>query len=100
MDIYPIEANLIKGRHQGEQTTFGVDVGGGKGHDLEAIHDRFPSAGKLVLQDQEAVIGTSTVFESMAHNFFQPQPIKGMTVKPLFVGHLLGCSPLSYEITA
>lgn len=82
MDHYPIEANLIKGArrgHQtGEQTTFCVDIAGGKGHDLKVLHERFPSVGRLVLQDQEAVVGSSTAFESMAYNFFHPQPIKGM----------------------
>jgi len=77
MDFYPIQANLIDGAERGEHATFCVDVGGGKGHDLEMLHDRFSCVGRMVLQDQETVVGTSTVFESMAHDFFAPQPIRG-----------------------
>ncbi len=77
MDFYPIEANLISDADKGEHSTFCVDVGGGKGHDLELLHDRFSSIGKLVLQDQEKVVRSSTVFESMVYDFFAPQPIRG-----------------------
>lgn len=76
MDFYPIEANLISGADR-KHATFCVDVGGGKGHDLETLHDRFRSIGKLVLQDQEKVVGSSTAFESMVHDFFAPQPVRG-----------------------
>lgn len=86
MDLFPIEANLIIGAVEGEHATFCVDVGGGKGHDLEKLHDRFPSTGKLVLQDQEQIVSFSTIFEPMIHDFFSPQPIKGRVHPTATVG--------------
>ena len=79
LDFYPLAQNLVSGAEVEDDSVFCVDVGGGKGHDLDKLHDRFPTLpGRLVLQDVEKVIGRSTVFESMVHNFFQPQPIKGV----------------------
>ncbi len=78
-DFYPVAQNLIKDADDEDGATFCVDIGGGKGHDLENLHDRFPALpGRLVLQDQEEVVGASIMFDSMVHNFFQPQPIEGM----------------------
>lgn len=61
-----------------------VDVGGGRGHILRQIKKSAPELkGKFILQDQATVIadnGTETQpygIEAMAHDFFQPQPIKG-----------------------
>ncbi|KAL5339854.1 S-adenosyl-L-methionine-dependent methyltransferase [Aspergillus crustosus] len=60
-----------------------VDIGGGVGHDLTALKNRFPDlSGKLVLQDLPHVIytikeplpeGISTV----GHNMFEVQPVTG-----------------------
>lgn len=58
-----------------------VDVGGGRGHDLESFAARHAShPGKLVLQDREPVIASlviskDTPFEAEAHDFFTPQPV-------------------------
>ncbi|KAK4099302.1 S-adenosyl-L-methionine-dependent methyltransferase [Parathielavia hyrcaniae] len=62
-----------------------VDIGGGLGHDLEAFHDRFPTApGRLVLQDLEPVISAipadsllSPRIERAIHDFHTPQPVQG-----------------------
>ena len=60
-----------------------VDVGGGKGHDLNEFRSKWPTArGRLVLQDQPAVLAEATglheSIERMPHDFFTEQPCKGM----------------------
>lgn len=61
-----------------------VDVGGGRGHAMERLKQRFPHLqGRIVLQDQASVIqdaldgGLSSEIEAQAASFFEPQPIKG-----------------------
>ena len=58
-----------------------VDVGGGLGHDLTAFHTKFPNLpGKLILQDLPVVINNvklDAAIERIAHDFFQPQPVRG-----------------------
>ena len=61
-----------------------VDVGGGRGQALEAIHEVFPSLrGRMVLQDVPEVIedakasGLPSFIEPMAASFFEPQPVQG-----------------------
>ncbi|MCJ1386027.1 hypothetical protein MMC17_009152 [Xylographa soralifera] len=61
-----------------------VDVGGGAGHDIEMLRKRLiePRPGTLVLQDSAAVVEKAAVHESvttMAHDFFEEQPVKGAT---------------------
>ncbi|KAM3498369.1 hypothetical protein MY10362_008310 [Beauveria mimosiformis] len=63
-----------------------VDVAGGKGHDLQAFHEAFPSSGRagaLVLQDLPPVIdsiepGTlDPAIVTQKHDFFTRQPVRG-----------------------
>ncbi|KAF2844841.1 S-adenosyl-L-methionine-dependent methyltransferase [Plenodomus tracheiphilus IPT5] len=79
---YPFEAEL-NADPVGQDEVVLVDVGGGRGHALERIKKRFPDLkGKLVLQDQAAVIkdalagGLSSDIEAQAASFFEPNPIK------------------------
>lgn len=79
---YPFEAQLNKEPVQQEDVVL-VDVGGGRGHALERIKQRFPGLkGRLVLQDREAVIrdaiagGLSADIEPQAASFFKPNPVK------------------------
>lgn len=79
LDFYPVAENLIDGARVEDDAVFCVDIGGGKGHDLIKMDHRFPIIpGRLVLQDLEKVVGCDSVYESMVHDFFQPQPLKGM----------------------
>ena len=64
-----------------------VDVGGGRGQALMAIKEVFPDLkGRMVLQDQRDVIedakasGLPGFIEGMAASFFEPQPIKGISI--------------------
>lgn len=81
LDYYPVEERLVEGTSV-ENVIFMVDIGGGQGHDLKSLSDRYGDKGlpgRLILQD--LVAGTreisATSFESMVHNFFEPQPVKG-----------------------
>ncbi|KNG44545.1 Winged helix-turn-helix DNA-binding domain-containing protein [Stemphylium lycopersici] len=79
---YPFEAEL-NASPLGQEDVVLVDVGGGRGHALERIKQRFPGLkGKLVLQDQAAVIkdavagGLSSEIEAQSASFFEPNPVK------------------------
>lgn len=81
-NYYPVADRLITGFDPSNSDVLLVDIGGGKGHDLElfaAAHPTHP--GKLVLQDREPVIASveitkDTPFQAETHDFFTPQPIK------------------------
>lgn len=83
-DFYPVEERLEKGMKKFAEEVLLVDVGGGLGHDLKILRQKHPQMrGKLILQDKEEVVRqqipeTSDAFDSMAHDFFTPQPVKGM----------------------
>lgn len=62
-----------------------VDVGGGRGHMLRWFRESAPQLkGKFILQDQANVIAENGQeirehgIEPMVHDFFKPQPVKGM----------------------
>ena len=66
----------------GENDVLLVDVGGGRGHDLEALRARHPNLrGRLVLQDLpdtlKEVSEMENCFETCEYDFFTPQPIQG-----------------------
>ncbi|KAL8936525.1 MAG: hypothetical protein Q9216_004888 [Gyalolechia sp. 2 TL-2023] len=65
-----------------EDTALIVDVGGGRGHDMEAFKSAFPEQqGKLIVQDLPATIDDIKRLvpgvEAMKHDFFTQQPVKG-----------------------
>ncbi len=78
-----VESILFGGyQSEDENATLLVDVGGGRGHDLEAFRNRFPDEkGKLILQDLPPVIGDIKELHEdivrLEHDFFTPQPIRG-----------------------
>jgi demethylsterigmatocystin 6-O-methyltransferase len=59
-----------------------VDVGGGFGHQCIALKQAFPVvSGKLILQDLPQTLADVPAIEGVetqAHNFFEPQVVKGM----------------------
>ncbi|CBX98963.1 similar to o-methyltransferase [Plenodomus lingam JN3] len=65
-----------------------VDVGGGSGHQCEAIRKAFPHLkGRILVEDLPFMVNridkehARTVgFEVVAHDFFKPQPIRGAKV--------------------
>ena len=79
---YPFDAELNKEAIKEGEVVL-VDVGGGRGHALERVKQRFPGLkGRLVLQDQSSVIedaiagGLSSEIEPQAASFFEPNPVK------------------------
>ena len=84
LDYYPIEERLVQGTSL-KNSIFMVDIGGGQGHDLKSLADKYGDKGlpgRLILQDLVADTrnDSTTSFESMVHNFFEPQPVKGTTL--------------------
>lgn len=77
-NFFPVEEKL---RVNGPSEVLLVDVGGGRGKDLQAFHKRFPDLpGRLILQDLGHVTATADVtneIENQAHSFFDEQPVKG-----------------------
>jgi hypothetical protein len=87
--FYPVAERLINGFDSSKSEVFLVDVGGGRGHDVQLFATRHTShPGKLVLQDREPVIASipeqeKLPFGCQAHDFFTPQPIKAARVYAL-----------------
>lgn len=77
-NFFPVEKKL---QVNGPSEVLLVDVGGGRGKDLRAFHERFPDLpGRLILQDLAHVTETADVtnkIENQAHSFFDEQPVKG-----------------------
>lgn len=72
---------LMEG-YQGGESTFFVDIGGGHGIDCMRTLAKHPDlpAGSLVLQDLAGVVSMAKVapkVKTLAHSFFDPQPILG-----------------------
>lgn len=81
-NFYPVEENLVKGASTDADAVFLVDVGGGRGHDLQELRTKHPTLpGQLILQDQPDVLKEATGLDPsikiMEHDFFTPQPVKG-----------------------
>ncbi|KAL8941132.1 MAG: hypothetical protein Q9216_002431 [Gyalolechia sp. 2 TL-2023] len=82
LEFYPFAEKILAESKSGKQEVLVVDVGGGLGHGLLELKEKFPTIeGRLVLQDlpktvQQAGNGAG-IFEPMAHDFFTPQPLRG-----------------------
>lgn len=82
-DLFPTDALLEDAR---PDRPLVVDIGGGKGHDLEKFRVRHPEVpqGSLVLQDLPAVLqDIEPPHEAIVkhpYDFFTPQPLRGARV--------------------
>lgn len=81
-DFAEVEAILFKEYGGAPEDTLMIDIGGGRGHDLEAFRKKFPqAAGKLILQDLPPVIDDIKELHAdiirMKYDFFNPQPLTG-----------------------
>ena len=88
LEFYPFAEVILAKEDADAEAVLVVDVGGGLGHGLVEIKNKFPgSKGRLILQDHPKTIDQAGngvgIFEPMAHDFFTPQPVQGMTL-PLF----------------
>ena len=81
LDFFPFEEHILKVFKGGEDSVMLVDVGGTRGHEIQAIKERHPSLpGRLILQDLPDTVAQALPvqgMQSMAHDFFNPQPVKG-----------------------
>lgn len=82
LSVFPVEdkcASWVKSA--GDSSALLVDVGGGLGHQCAGFRAKYPNLpGRVILQDQQHVVehvSVSPAFESMAHDFWEPQPIQG-----------------------
>ena len=78
-DWFPVQERIIDGADP--STILLIDVGGGRGHDVEAFHKRYPqSDDKLAVGDLPAVIDDikqlNPVIARTKMDFFQSMPIK------------------------
>ena len=83
-DFFPVQEKLL---HDFRGGPLLVDVGGSEGYELQCFKETFPSAkGDLFLQDLPVVIDRIQNLDSdiirMKHDFFTPQPVKGMNLTP------------------
>ena len=84
-DWFPVQKQILNGYQPAAEEKEGgvllVDIGGGRGQDVETFKNRFPTApGRLILQDLARAIEHATLspgIEVMLHDFMEPQPIKG-----------------------
>lgn len=82
-DLFPFKEEL-GAVETTDETVLLVDVGSGIGQATLAIREACQDVkGKIVMQDQKAVIEgiaapLPTGVVGMAHDFFTPQPVKGM----------------------
>jgi hypothetical protein len=93
---YPVEKRLLVDFDENRSDTLLVDVGGGKGHDLQAFYTAFGKSkswkkeGKLVLQELPHVLDAipdgdlPPVVVKMTHDFFAEQPVKGKSTPTQF----------------
>ena len=93
---YPVSGRLLEDYDPTRPLV--VDVGGGKGSDLRHLASaisREHSDAKLVLQDTQEVIDSvekvnlPTQIQTMAHNFFDAQPVQTRGAKAYFMRSVL-----------
>lgn len=87
LDFFPIDQKIqgaLKASN-GENDVVFVDVGGAVGADMTEIFKRYPGLkgkGRMILQDLPRSVervAPDSGFEAQAHDFFTPQPIKGVS---------------------
>ncbi|KAL8912077.1 MAG: hypothetical protein Q9171_002865 [Xanthocarpia ochracea] len=97
IDVFPFETILpqIFGPEPSvtldpDQVLF-IDIGGGRGQICEAFKTRYPHLpGRVIVQDLPQTLAGATPphgIETMLHDFFQPQPVKG--AKIYYLRHVL-----------
>lgn len=93
LDWFPLDEVALHGFDKSKSEYMFVDVGGGKGHESEAVIKKYSESmsGKVVLQDLPFVIEDITELDSrierLPHDFTKPQPIK--TARTYFLQNIL-----------
>ncbi|QSZ37336.1 hypothetical protein DSL72_009434 [Monilinia vaccinii-corymbosi] len=91
VDWFPVAEQILNGASTEKDSVLMVDVGGGRGHDLQALYEKFPNQGKLILQDLPHVLEDAeeldATIQRCGYDFFTAQPIHGARV--YFFHHIL-----------
>ena len=81
LDFFPLQEKLLQEFKADEDAVILVDVGGARGHEVQAIKEKYPNLpGKFILQDLPDTVKQALPvhdMQTMAHDFFTPQPVKG-----------------------
>lgn len=86
-DAIDFRHEFLNSKDTDDSSILFVDVGGAMGHQCVAFKQRYPDLkGRVIVQDQPQVISQIQAnplpgferIEAMAHDFFTPQPVKGM----------------------
>ena len=84
LDFFPFKERIARDFKESDGAVMLVDVGGGRGHEVEAIKKKYPSLpGRFVLQDMPATTEQALPvpgIEAVVHDFFTEQPIKGQSL--------------------
>lgn len=80
--LYPFH-EILSQLGSTQETPLVIDIGGGKGHTLNQIKQLTgPVPGRFILQERQEVLDDIDEelpgIERQAHDFFTPQPVKGM----------------------
>lgn len=79
LSVYPVKEET---KDWDPEAPVYVNMGGGIGHQCAQFKERFPDLpGRVILQDLRHSIDEALPtpgVENMVHNFFDPQPVKGL----------------------
>jgi len=80
--VYPVKGNLFEGLSKDKDAVLLVDVGGGRGLDIEAFRAEYPSPpGRLLLEEQPNTIDENPPpnppIEAVKYSAFLKQPVVG-----------------------
>lgn len=89
LDFFPFPERVGDGFQGGDsQAVMLVDIGGGIGHEVQAIKQYYPSLpGRFILQDTPETLKKALPvpsMETMEHDFFTKQPVAGARSLPFF----------------
>ena len=91
LDFFPFTEHIADGFRNEPEAVMLVDVGGGIGHDIQAIKQCYPSLpGRFILQDTPGTLKRAlsvNSMESMEYDFFTKQPIIGIEPCSLILSH-------------
>lgn len=100
MDTFPVKETLGTDARDGPAAIMFVDIGGGMGQEAVALKKRFPDLpGRFVVQDLPQIVSKHILndgIESMAHDFFTPQPVEG----ELFLSHRVTAERVACNLTS
>ena len=81
LDFFPFEERVSRNFERGDGAVMLIDVGGARGHEIKAIKKKYPALpGRFLLEDLPDTVQQALPvpgMETVVHEFFTAQPIKG-----------------------